>query len=187
MHTSTIAAAAFLVAVSVIGGCKEDNKVVGPSAPPAGPPSSTGAGTMIATLDGLPWVADYAGGSPSAFAYVSGNGLHIRGVAGNVLEKTADTSVSQVMDIWIDQEALKNVQIPGTYSLGKVPLQQGAADYFDGLATNFETDLEHGGSMTLTYLDTLKRVVSGTFTFEAVGVGGQMHYVTSGTFDVKWN
>ncbi|MDQ2770012.1 MAG: DUF6252 family protein [Bacteroidota bacterium] len=79
--------------------------------------------------------------------------------------------------------ALRNAFQPGTYSLGETRsakygrYQFGSIDYY--------TDAAHPGTVTLTRIDTVARIASGTFQFTALDYqSGKTVTVTDGRFDV---
>ena len=84
--------------------------------------------------------------------------------------------------------ALRDAFRPGTYSLGETSTGNYASlNQSMGL---FYTSSTRGGSVTLTRIDTVARIVAGTFEFSALnyyrgGTGGTIA-VTSGRFDVAF-
>jgi hypothetical protein len=48
------------------------------------------------------------------------------------------------------------------------------------------TDRAHSGIVTITELDVSRKVVSGMFAFNGIGVDGQTHTFSEGMFDVTW-
>lgn len=181
MKSTHIAIAVLFLVGCVMNGCKED-KLPTEAFIPDQPPPPTGSGVLKANIDGSPWAAENAAGIPSGTSTYSGNILHISGVraiGGNTAEQGT-------IDLIIDLGA-SNAQInPGTYQLGTIPAQEGEAQHRDDLLCACHTNSTHTGSVTITMLDVAKKVVSGVFDFDGIGVNGQTHTVRGGTFDVTW-
>jgi hypothetical protein len=89
------------------------------------------------------------------------------------------------MNLIIDLSASKASLSPGTYELGTIPAQEGEAQHFDGMSCVCHTDGAHSGTVTITALDVSRKVVSGTFAFNGVGVNGQTHTFSEGMF-ITW-
>jgi hypothetical protein len=51
----------------------------------------------------------------------------------------------------------------------------------------FYSDSINSGELKIDFLDTINRVVSGTFWFDAINSGGEKVQVRSGRFDVKYS
>jgi len=84
--------------------------------------------------------------------------------------------------------ALRDAFRPGTYTLGETATGNYAS--LNRSMGMFYTSSTRGGSLTLTRIDTVARVVAGTFEFSALdyyrgGTGGTIT-VTSGRFDVTF-
>ncbi|MDQ2770013.1 MAG: DUF6252 family protein [Bacteroidota bacterium] len=80
--------------------------------------------------------------------------------------------------------ALRNAFQPGTYSLGET--RTGSYGSHDVSAGTYYTDAAHSGTVTLTRIDTVARIASGTFQFTALDFrSGKTVTVTDGRFDVR--
>ncbi len=178
MKSTHIVIAVLFIAGCVMNGCKQD-KLPTETYITELPPPSTGLGVLTANIDGSPWVAKDAAGIPSGTSTFSGNVLHISGV-----RAVGNTAESGTMDLIIDLPASTAGVGPGTYQLGTMPAQEGEAQHRDDLSCACHTDSIHSGTVTLTVFDVTRRVVSGTFDFDGIGVDGQTHSVRGGTFDV---
>lgn len=51
-------------------------------------------------------------------------------------------------------------------------------------AISYRTDNQSSGSITITKLDLVKRIISGTFAFDAKNGSGEIIHITDGRFDV---
>ena len=79
-----------------------------------------------------------------------------------------------------------DVYSTGTYSLPFVPCSTNYRCDATFLHMNQSGDyLSEGGQMTITRLDTLNRIVSGTFYMTLKGTNGKTYTVTDGRFDLK--
>ena len=52
--------------------------------------------------------------------------------------------------------------------------------------SSYTTNADATGQLTITHLDTIKQVVSGTFQFNAVSKGGDIVKITNGRFDMNY-
>jgi len=52
--------------------------------------------------------------------------------------------------------------------------------------SDYSTNANTTGQLTITHLDTIKQIVSGAFHFNAVGTGGDTVKITNGRFDVHY-
>jgi hypothetical protein len=81
--------------------------------------------------------------------------------------------------------ALRDAFQPGTYPLGETSTGNYAS--FSRGSGSFFTSSTRGGSVTLTRIDTVARIVAGTFDFSALDhQSGGTTTVTSGRFDVAF-
>ncbi|MBC6607997.1 hypothetical protein H8B13_14315 [Hymenobacter sp. BT188] len=76
---------------------------------------------------------------------------------------------------------------PGTYPL-YAPLNTGRSSggTFSRGAEHYETNATHNGVLTITRLDSVKRIVSGEFSFSPVDRAGNTVRITSGRFDMQY-
>ena len=80
--------------------------------------------------------------------------------------------------------ALRDAFRPGTYPLAETSTgNYGSLDRSSGA---FYTSSTRGGSLILTRIDTVARVMAGTFEFSALDRSGGIITVTSGRFDVAF-
>ena len=181
MKSPQLVIAVLLTAGCMMNGCTQDKLPTQPSTTyPT--PTAIGAGVLRANIDGSPWTAEDATGIPLGTSTYSGNILHISGVRPAV----GDTAEAETIDLIIDFSASNAVLGPGTYELGTIPAQEGEAQHFDGLSCVCHTNSAHSGTVTITALDMSRKVVSGIFAFNGIGVDGETHTFSEGMFDVTW-
>ncbi len=79
---------------------------------------------------------------------------------------------------------MRNAFQPGTYSLSEI---RSAMYGRCALGSNeYYTDAAHPGTVTLTRIDTVAKIASGTFQFTALDYqSGKTVTVTDGRFDVR--
>ncbi|WP_210518904.1 DUF6252 family protein [Hymenobacter terricola] len=80
--------------------------------------------------------------------------------------------------------ALRDAFRPGTYSLAET--STGNYGSLNRSSGGFYTSSTHGGLITLTRIDTVARVMAGTFEFSALDRSGGTISVKSGRFDVAF-
>lgn len=148
------------------------------------PATQTGANTFGCLIDGKAWVPT---GSPGIF-------VNIYPTSGGFLIDTKGR-----LNVFLDAESgsdnmqifLKYATTPGTYPLNKntdpnlvYPESYGA--YSINGQEDYVTDASHTGTVTITYADTVKGIVSGTFEMEVYQKStGKIHQITNGRFDYK--
>jgi hypothetical protein len=181
MKSRHVVVAILFIAGCVMNGCQQDKL---PTAPyiPNPPQLATGSGVLSANIDGLSWAAEDIAGIPSGTSTYNGNILHIWGARAVV----GDTADAETINLIIDLSASKAYIVPGTYTLGTIPAQEGEAQHSDGLLCVCHTNNAHSGTVTITALDVARKVVSGSFAFNGVGVDGQTHLFSNWMFDVTW-
>ncbi|GAA3931184.1 DUF6252 family protein [Hymenobacter algoricola] len=80
--------------------------------------------------------------------------------------------------------ALRNAFKPGTYLLGKTS-SGSYGTYTEGAGRHY-TDADHPGTVTLTRIDTVAKIASGTFQFTAFAYhSGEIVTITEGRFDTR--
>jgi hypothetical protein len=179
MKSSHIVIAVLCIAGCMMNGCTKDKLPTEPSIPDQAP---TGAGVLVANIDGSPWAAEDIAGDPTGTSTYSGNILHISGARSVV----GDTAEAEGIDLTIEPSASKAGLSLGTYTLGTIPAQEGEAEQSVGTTSVCRTTSGHSGTVTITALDTVRKVVSGRFAFNGIGVDGQTHVINEGMFDVTW-
>lgn len=174
-----------LVATSLLaGGCRKE------AADPLPKATQTGANTFGCRLNGEPWL-------PNGYHRMSGEVVKVSasyettGACAGCFCVGAFRRERVYDDIELVVNKLDHV---GTYPLNTTnhwsqpwiaggryrPLQPSSTDYL--------TDSLRTGTLTITRLDTVARIISGTFTFSAHQTGGtQVASVTDGRFDVSYS
>ena len=179
----------YVCLLACLGGCKQCLKAPAPNKLPDA--TQTGANTFGCMLNGNLWVAQ---GSRSGFnpgqrpnpninydATYNGGALDVSG------------------SIILDDETQSNMVITGsnigsigTYSLNKAKsgihfehtnFVNSLVYYNDG----YEGDMFSGGELTITKLDKVNKIISGTFyiTIEKPKLGKKI-VITDGRFDIKY-
>ncbi len=149
-------------------------------------PSQSGSNTFGAKVDGNMWVPQGFGPFPASNlleARMSGNDITIN--ARNFASSPNETEF---------QLTIYNVIAPGVYLLNTdVAHPNGASSYAYYVKRNMSpinewiTSSTYTGSVTITKIDIVNRIVSGTFQFDALNMYNtpQPIHVTEGRFDVK--
>jgi hypothetical protein len=150
-------------------------------------PTETGANTFGAMVEGSFFVPQSFGPIPGSSIleahYAPGRDLYInaRNFAASPNEKEFELFI-------------KNVTTPGTYQLnGNAAKNSTVASYGYYVKRNLTPQNEwittpnYTGSVTFTRVDTINKIVSGTFQFSAINLynAPQPLTVTEGRFDIK--
>ncbi|WP_188816386.1 DUF6252 family protein [Hymenobacter cavernae] len=80
---------------------------------------------------------------------------------------------------------------PGTYSLyvpiNSSPTNRGNSAYFARREKSYETNAKHRGTLTITRLDSVERIVAGEFRFTPIDpLTGDSVRITRGRFDLRY-
>ncbi len=152
------------------------------------PATETGAQTFGAKVNGSFWV-------PQGFAGLgAGNKLEARMMPNNDFYINARNFASSPNETEF-QLFLKGVTAPGVYlfntDVGHPSTSASYAYYVKRNLTpqnEWVTSSQYSGAVTVTKVDMVNRIVSGTFQFEAINLynSPQPITVTEGRFDVKW-
>lgn len=148
--------------------------------------TQTGANTFGAKVDGSFYV-------PQGFGPIPANDILEARWIGNdfliIARNFASSPNEKEMEIF-----LKNAKQPGTFALNTTTNYPNAsASYGYYVKRNFTPEFEwmtsatNTGTVTLTRVDTVQRIVSGNFSFSAAelyGAAGPIN-VTEGRFDVR--
>ena len=155
-----------LLLALVIGGCKKEDEI--DALPKA---TQSGQHTFGCLVDG------------KAFGPLPPQGINFS--KRDPLEASVyrtDLLVSARGNGYVDF-ALRNAFKPGTYPLGET--QTGSYGSRRTSAVDYNTDVAHTGTVTLTRIDRVAKVAAGTFQFTGVSRDGQTVAVTEGRFDVR--
>lgn len=178
-HTAllTFTAVFFLL---IIAGCKKDPLSRLPGA------TQTGADTFGCLVDGMAFY-------PKAPLFSFGTTLSVefgqRNFHVHALMKVDKKTVYYyfTVDLATDSISLKQGM---TYPLGSISKDKFIGKY--SLAKEYpdEKDYQTGdsykGRLTVTKIDSIKRFISGTFSFDASTNQGETAHVTDGRFDLKY-
>lgn len=170
-----------LAAVSLLASCKKEVDEL-PE------PTQTGANTFGAKVNGEFWVPQKFGIAPTAplleARYTGTNGIFIN--ARNFSSSPTETE----FEIY-----LKDISGPGVVLLNQTTLKypNEGASYGYYIKRRFMpegewiTGPQHTGTVTVTRLDKVNNIISGTFQFTAVSMDNTADpiTVTEGRFDVK--
>lgn len=150
------------------------------------PVSQTGANTFGAKVDGELW-------APKGFGPFPANDiLQARMTGTSYLTIDAKNFASSPNETQF-QILVAGVTGPGTYQLNNDVVLPSSLSYGYYVKRNvtplneWVTSASIGGSVTITRLDTVNKVVSGTFQFNAMNLYNtpQQLTVTEGRFDIK--
>ena len=148
--------------------------------------TQTGAQTFGAKIDGNFWV-------PQGFGALPANDILESRMAGRNLIINARNFSSSPIETEFELH-INNILAPGTYLFNK-EVQHPSSDenYVYYVKRNFTPINEwinsssHTGSVTITRIDTVALIASGTFQFtlENTSGNGETKTITDGRFDVK--
>jgi hypothetical protein len=149
------------------------------------PATQTGANTFGCLVNGHALVP---GGSLFSGAHTQCNYIFTAGGYHLTIEGDADNN-SQIKQILIETDSLAVTQ---GQSLTFKAYASGNADAFYDLITStgsqnkYRTTNTISGQLTITKLDPIKQIVSGTFYFKAINISGDTVKVTDGRFDMLY-
>jgi hypothetical protein len=150
-------------------------------------PTQSGADTFGCKVNGMVWIPDGIPGVPR-IPPVNGGYQANPKYAVNIRAYKGQSNTDQTVKIY-----LKNVTKPGIYSLnfdtGYFPqavTPENHATYSSRSPDSFYgTTAQVGGTVTITHADTVAKIISGTFSFNAVDKDGNQVKITSGRFDIS--
>jgi hypothetical protein len=136
--------------------------------------TNTGEGTFGCLVDGKAWVAKSDSWSPpAAKAFYQEGRLSITGVASAI----GQTMRLSLYDLNLTEQA---------YALNAYPDSYGILDEINTYC-EYITSSEYSGQLTITHLDKINYIISGTFEFEAYSVDcSKKVTVTKGRFDLQY-
>jgi hypothetical protein len=150
------------------------------------PATQTGANTFGAKVDGTMWV-------PKGFGPFPANDiLEARMTGTSYLTINARNFASSPNETEFEI-LVAGITGPGTYALNNNVVLPASSSYGYYVKRNFTPENEwltssaHSGSVTITKLDTVNKIVSGTFQFNALNLYNtpQPISVTEGRFDLR--
>ena len=146
------------------------------------PATQTGANTFGCLVDGAAFVPESSGffsGPPFKCEYTSTPQLAVFWIAGG---REGDGIVANVS---IATDSLK-ISEGETLLLSKDATPGMASGAYAYNSTAYQTNANVTGELTITRLDIINLIVSGTFHFNAVSKGGDTVKITNGRFDVHY-
>ena len=158
--------------------CRKD-KVNGNSLPPV---TESGKNTLGFLLNGQPWTPQ--GQRVTANLSIDYDPNFNQGIFG-IVAYNFIPAISEQFTIGI-RDSLNFINSPKTISLSRnslyvVSFSNQACDYFNSL-----NDVESSGGLTITKLDRINRIISGTFNAKLIKSGCQTINITDGRFDMKY-
>jgi len=153
------------------------------------PATQNGSNTMGAYIDNVIWNPAHTGFGTGISADIEGNTFFFRGIRYNATVKEGRTSIS-----------LQIINYTGT---GSYPLANGFPEkgaILTGLSNAasvsigndspviYATDSLRKGTVTVTYFDPVKKIISGTFSFDAANLNNpsDIIHITGGRFDFAY-
>ena len=167
------------ISIAFLAACKKEVKEL-PGA------TQNGANTFGAKVNGVLW-------APQGFGSFPANDILEARMAGNVIIINARNFSSSPNETEF-QLTIFNVTAPGVYLLNTdVSHPDGAASYGYYVKRNITPQNEwitssiYTGSVTITRIDAVNMIVSGTFQFNALNIynAPEPMTVTEGRFDLK--
>jgi len=171
-----------IISLTVINSCKKSST------------NTCSSGLLCANVDGNNYTADPYNSSTGFFGNSTYNGSYAQMVGsgtntgGYYMKVYGNNGLPGSNATW--QIDFMITQLPangGTYST-----QAGSAsfEYFTGTGGNQEqyvTDASHSGTVTISSIDTINNLISGTFSYTATETAGQnytptQHLITAGSF-----
>ena len=95
------------------------------------------------------------------------------------------TNSNNIKTIGIVTDSLK-IHEGETLLLSKVSTPGFASAGYLFNTSDYDTNDNATGQLTITHLDTVRQIISGTFNFKAVGRAGDTVRITNGRFDVHY-
>lgn len=151
------------------------------------PETQTGANTFGALVNGQAFIPKTSifNGSPLQCNYIYLNGGYYFTASADFRSYNPD----YINSILIQTENLpisKNTVIP-LLQYNTNGMASGSYNVFYNTSTDYHrTNATVTGELHITYLDEIKQVVSGTFSFDAVNNGGEKVEVRNGRFDMQF-
>jgi len=175
----------FLLALLLLTlfSCIKDSKTV-PSLPPA---TQNGSNVMAARINGSIWTkfscTDCIGGGSGLLASFHNGFLQIIGDSINSSKVVSSVEIDVI-----------NVTSTGVYTLGlnngNPITNYGEIKYQKpgNIILTYSTDANNKGTITITKLDVIKHIISGTFSFDASNTDNpsDLKHITEGRFDVPY-
>lgn len=145
------------------------------------PATQEGKNTLGFLLNGLPWIPQgFRGTGNLSIDYDAGFNQGIF----NIVAYNFIPTISQQFIIGV-RDSLNFMNGPITFQLSRTSLYGVSynfpCDYFNQLS-----DVESQGSLTITKLDRINRIVSGTFNATLYKTGCDTIKITDGRFDMKY-
>ena len=169
----------FLIFAIALNSCNKDDdpKPTNPidQLPPA---TQTGANTFGCLLDGEVFKPDNLPNSTNCF-YQYVNGGYYFNVRASKKDKN---NVSETIALKTEN---KQIEQGITYDLLEAESNETFGGYFYGSLLNY-TNLNYSGKLTITKLDKINFIVSGTFWFDVKDNLGVVHQIREGRFDMEY-
>lgn len=152
------------------------------------PATQTGANTFGCLVNGRAFIPKTkglltggGGGAPiqSQYMLISANGTVFYIAA----RRDIDNGSADGVDVSTDSLKISEGEI---LPLTKSFTPGRAAGFYGINLTSYQTNTNATGQLTITHLDTIKQIVSGTFYFNAVSKVGDTVRITNGRFDVHY-
>ena len=142
------------------------------------PATQTGANTVGCLLDGKAFLPGNFNNSTNCF-YQFVNGEYYFALA---LRKSDDQNILIGIDIGTNAKQIFQGE---TYNLLEFTTNNASAAYIYGTFENFTNDV-YTGELTITKLDPVNQIVSGTFWFDVEDTNGIIHQIREGRFDMQY-
>lgn len=169
----------FLITLSLtMSCCNNDNDKPVAEIDKLPPATQTGANTVGCLLDGKAFLPGNQTNSTNCFYQLVGGEYYFVMAFG----KTDSNSIT--VDLGVGTQKLQ-IQQDGIYNLFELFDNNAYGGYSFGTFNTYTTHT-HTGELTITKLNEINHIVSGTFWYDIVDFQGNLHQIREGRFDMQY-
>ncbi|CAM3813445.1 hypothetical protein FLGE108171_15680 [Flavobacterium gelidilacus] len=167
-----------LLIITTLSCCNKDDDTSKNPVNQLPPATQIGANKVGCLLDGQVFLPGNQPLSTNCF-YQLVNGEYYFALA---LRKSDDQNILIGIDIGTNAKQIFQGE---TYNLLEFTTNNASAAYIYGTFENFTNDV-YTGELTITKLDPVNQIVSGTFWFDVEDTNGIIHQIREGRFDMQY-
>ena len=167
-----------LISFFILSCCNKDDDTPIAEIDKLPPATHTGANTVGCLLDGKAFLPGNFNNSTNCF-YQFVNGEYYFTLA---FRKTDNDNILTGIDVGTNEKQIFQNE---TYELIEYAPNNASAAYIYGTFENSTSSI-HKGQLTITKLDEINHIVSGTFWFDVLDTYGVVHQVREGRFDMQY-